>query len=82
MSLRQIAMVAKFLNLSEPMAEKKMKIDMYEVSIHDCTQGKNSSQCFSFMIRQRKWPSLSRKNVEIQKSCYHGNLTPHFSSLN
>ena len=26
-------------------------------------------------FRQRKWPSLSREILEINKFCYHGNLS-------
>ena len=35
---------------------------------------------FSSIVRQRKWLLLLR-NVEIQKFCYHGNVTSHLSSL-
>ena len=34
-----------------------------------------------FIVRLIKWPSLLRRIVEIQKFCYHGNVTSHFSSL-
>ena len=42
----------------------------------------NKRQYFSSIDLQCKWPfyswSQSRNIVEIQKSCYHGNLTSHF----
>ena len=44
-------------------------------SVHDCPQEQNDSQHFSSIVRQCKWPSLSRSRN------YHGNLTSHFSSL-
>ena len=34
---------------------------------------------FSSIVRQCKWPFLSRKIVEFQKFCYHGNATSHFA---
>ena len=34
---------------------------------------KNGSPYLSFIVRQCKWPSLSRKVFEIQKTCFHGN---------
>ena len=49
--------------------------------VHDCTQGQNDSSSFSFNVRQCKWPSLSRKIVEIQKFGHHGKVTSHVSSL-
>ena len=33
------------------------------------------------IVWQCKWRSRSRMIVEIQKFCYHGNVTSHFSSL-
>ena len=33
---------------------------------------------FSSIVRQCKWPFLSRKIVEFQKFCYRGNATSHF----
>ena len=33
------------------------------------------------IVWQCKWRSRSRMIVEIQKFCYHGNMTSHFSSL-
>ena len=44
-------------------------------------QEQNGIPDFSSIVRQSKWPSLSRKIVLIQKFCYIGNLTLHFSSL-
>ena len=36
---------------------------------------------FSLSFDNPNGRQLTRKIVEIQKSCYHGNLTSHFSSL-
>ena len=36
---------------------------------------------FSSIVQQCKWPFLSRKIVEFQKFCYHGNATSHFPFL-
>ena len=51
---------------------------MYEFPVHDCAQEQNGSPYFSSIVRQCKWPSSSRRIVEIQKLCYHGNLTSRF----
>ena len=81
-SLRNAGMVATFLDLNKRsrsnIAEKHEKIDMYEFPVHDCTQEQNGSPYFSSIVRQCKWTSSSRKIVEIQKFCYHGNLTSRF----
>ena len=61
-------------------AEKKEKIDMYDFPVPDCTQEQNCSPQFSSIVRQCKWPSLSRTIIEIQKFCYHGNLTSLYFS--
>lgn len=34
------------------------------------------------IVRQCKWPSLSRTTVEIQKSCYYRSVTSHFALFN
>ena len=52
---------------------------MYDFPVPDCTQEQNGSPQFSSIVRQCKWPSMSRMIVEIQKFCYHGNLTSRFS---
>ena len=59
------------------------KHDIYDFPVHDYTQEQNggSYMYFSSIVRQCKWLSLSRKIVVIQKFCYHGNLTSHFSFL-
>ena len=57
------------------MAEKNEKIYMYYFPLHDRTQEQNGSPYFSSIVRQCKWPCLSRKIVEIQTFCYHGNVT-------
>ena len=53
---------------------------MYDFTLHECTQEQNGSPQFPSIVRKCKWPSLSRKS-EIQKVCYHCNLTSQFSSL-
>ena len=40
---------------------------MYDFPLHDCAQEQNGSPYVCFIFRQSKWPSLSRKIVEIQK---------------
>ena len=58
------------------MAEKsENSADMYDLPKLDCTEKQNGSPYVSSIVRQCKWPSLSRKIAEIQKYCYHGNLT-------
>ena len=51
--------------------------------LHDCTQEQKSSPesgpNFFSIVRQLKLPSLSRKVVEIQKFCFHGNVALPFS---
>ena len=74
-SLRHFAMVAKFLDLNKPWS---------------CKYGKKACMTFLRMIAINTkpiantflpslGPSKSRKVVEIQKCCYHGSVTPHFS---
>ena len=41
----------------------------------------NKPWSFPSIVRQCKWLSVSRKLVEIQKFCFHGNVTSHFSLL-
>ena len=60
---------------------KNEDIDMYDFHECDCTQEQNSNPYFSSIVRQPKWPSLSREIIEIQKFCQYGNVTLHFSSL-
>ena len=56
--------------------KKDEKIDIkYDFLVHNCSQGQSGSPYFSSIVRQCKWSSLSRKIVEIKKTCYHGNLT-------
>ena len=82
MSLRQIAMVAKFLNLSKPWfykyGGKNEKLTCVSFVFMTALTGKKTVA--NALPMQR--PSLSRKILEIQKSCYHDNLTSNFSSLN
>ena len=52
--------------------------DMYTVfPVHDCTQEQNRSPYFFFHLSTMQMAV----SVKIQKFCYHGNLTSHFSSL-
>ena len=63
------------------MAENTNKSDTYDFLVDDCTHEQNGNPNCSYIVRQRKWLSVLRKNVEIQKFCYHGNVTSHFFSL-
>ena len=85
-SLRHVAMVAKFLDFNKPWSCKFWKEKKYLTCmtfLHDCTQEQKSSPesspNFSSIVRQLKLPSLSRKVVEIQKFCFHGNVALPFS---
>ena len=81
-SLHHVAMVAQYLDLNKPWSRKYGdNIDKYDFPVRDCTQEQNGSPNFSSAVRQGKWPFLSRKIVEIEKFCHHGNVTSHFSSL-
>ena len=61
------------------MAEKKNKKNgLYNFRVYECTREQNGNPYFCSIVRRCKWPSLSRKIVEIQKFCYRGNLTSHF----
>ena len=64
--LRQVAMVAKFLNFNKPRSCKycRKKIDVND--FHRSTMQMAVSE---------------RTIVVIQKFCFHGNVTSHFSSL-
>ena len=77
-SLRHVTMVAKFLVL-QIWQKKTKKTEMYVSCVTDCTQSQNGSPYFSSIVGQWKWPPLSRKSVEIQKFCSHGNVTSGFS---
>lgn len=71
-SLRRVAMVAKFLELNKPSScmygkKKTKKVVMYDFPEQDCTQEQNGSLFYSSIVRQCKWPSLSRRIVEIKK---------------
>ena len=63
------------------MWRKKKKRKKYDFPVHDCHQEPNCSPNFSFLVRQCKWPFLSRKIVEIQKFFDHvkGEITPPLS---
>ena len=58
------------------MAERNEKVGMFVFPVDDSTP--NKARYFSSMDRQCKWPSLSRKIVEVQKFCNHGNVTSYF----
>ena len=58
------------------MAEKsENNADLYDFPKLDCTKTQNGNPYVSSIVRQCKWPSLSRKITVIQKYRYHGNLT-------
>ena len=83
-SLRHVVMVGNFLVLNKTLyckyCRKKEKIDMYDFSVSDCTQEQNGiHHPPTPTVRKSKWPSVSRKSVETQKSCYYSNMTSHFS---
>ena len=65
-SLRHVAMVANFLDLNKPWSNKyrrkknEQKHDIYPFPPHHCTEEQNGSPYFSSIIRECKWPSLSR----------------------
>ena len=63
------------------MTENSKKVDMYDFPVDYYTQEQNGSPYFSSIIRQCKWPSLSKKIVVIRKFCHHGSLMSHSSSL-
>ena len=48
---------------------------MYDFPVHDYTQDQNGSPYFVSMFQQCKWPFLLREILEINKFCYHGNLS-------
>ena len=66
MPLRHVGMVTKVLDLNKlwscNFARKTRKV-------HDCAREQNNTPYFTTIIRQCKWPSLSRQIVEIQKFC-------------
>ena len=79
MSLHHMSMVAKFLDRNKAWSckyvRKKQKIDIGDFPVHDCPQKQTVSSYFSSIVQQCKWPSLSRKIIEIQKVCNVGNMT-------
>ena len=66
-SFRHVVMEAKKTVALEIWQKKTKEVDMYDFPVHDCIQEQNGSPYLSFIVRQCKWPSLSRKVVEIQK---------------
>ena len=79
--LRHVAMVAKLLDHNKPRSCKygrKKKNDMCEFWGHDCTHdqeqnGSPSAFCQS-LENENDRQAVSRKVVEIQKFCFHGNV--------
>ena len=67
--------------LNKPWQKRKRKNWHCDFPVHDCTLEENGSPYFSSVVRQCKWPSLSRKNIEIRKFCYDRNVTSHVSAL-
>ena len=74
-SLRHVAMVESFLKLKSCKGDRKKKPKRSDFPVYDSAEEQNGNPYFSSIVRQFKWPSLSRKIVEIQKFCYHGNVT-------
>ena len=72
-SLRHVSTATKISESQQTMVlqiySRRKKSNRYDFPVHDCTQ------------EQRKWSFLSRKMVEIQTFCYHGNVSSHLSSL-
>ena len=61
------------------MKESSKNVDMYDFPVHDFTQEQNGSPYSISTFDNAN--GLSRKIVVIQKFCYHGILTSHFSSI-
>ena len=59
----------QYIWISQNRGPAKMAEKTKKFPAHDCTQELNSSPYLSSIDRQCKWPSLSRKIVEIQKFC-------------
>ena len=57
--------------LNKPWQKRERKNWHCDFPVHDCTLEENGSPYFSSVVRQCKWPSLSRKNIEIRKFCYN-----------
>ena len=49
--------------------KKNEKIDMYDFLVLYGTKKQNGSPYFPSVVRQYKWPSLSKKIVKIHKFC-------------
>ena len=81
-SLRHVAIVAKFQQTV--VLQIWRKTEALKCMIFLCLNAlKNKTvriPYYSSIFRLGKCPSLSRKIVEIQKFCYHGNVTLHFST--
>ena len=89
-SLCHVTMVANFLDLNKPCnwsckygwEKKKRKINLYDLRLcmFALKKKKRLPNDFSSIVRQFKWSSLSREKakIEIQKFCYHSNVTSHF----
>ena len=87
-SLCHVTMVANFLDLNKPWSckygrEKKNEKLTCTTSVCACLHSRKKKRLpndFSSIVRQYKWSSLSREKakIEIQKFCYHSNVTSHF----
>ena len=80
-SLRHVNIVAQLLMISinccPANMEKNKQTNFWHVWL-SCAWLHSGTNCIPYvssLVRQCKWPSLSRKIVEIQKFCYHGNVT-------
>lgn len=78
--LRLVAMVAKLLDHNKPWSFKhgRKKNDMCEFWGNDCThdqeQNGSSSAFCQWFENENDRQAVSRKIVEIQKFCFHGNV--------
>ena len=75
----------KFLDLNNLWCykydRKTTKMACFSFLCMTALRKKKVAPYFPSIVRQCKWPSLSRKIVEMQMFWYHGNLTSHPSSL-
>ena len=81
-SSRQVAMVAKFMDPNKLWSCKygRKKLTCMTLLYMIALRNKTVAHTFLPSLDNAERPSLSRRVVEIQKCCRHGNLTSHFSS--
>ena len=61
-----------------PGSQETVVLQIWQKNAKNCYIWLSCAPNFSSIVRQCKWPFLSRKIVEFQKFCYHGNATSHF----